>query len=347
MSLNNQAEPADTRQVLSQSDVDRLLAQVAEGDNSATIFKQGIGNATISRDAIQPCDFRQPAFLAAGELRRLRLHHENFIRCLGSRLSLHLRMEVVFQMAGLQTIGFQKFAETLPTQTHLTLFRIEPLRGTCLLEMSPRLCLTIVDRLLGGPGHSVDPNRDLTEIEIAVLNQVVDLILSEWCNQWIHLQEVRGTIMGHENNPRFLQTSAHDEVLFALAMEVRLGDCIEQCHLSFPYYTIEPLVRQLSVAQASANKDSAPAPARVPRWNSQFNNVQVPLSAGLRNIQLSARAVASFRPGDIIPLQPQQLTHIEVTLANIPKFHGRLGTCGPKWAIELTDAIPSEEESNL
>src|SRR5664279_6033098 len=202
--------PDPEGEVLSQSEVERLLTQVQSAETEATVLRSGGLKSRFKHEDVQPYDFRQPAFLTSGELRRIRLRHEEFIRALAAHLSIYLRMEVSMQMSKLQTLSYQKYAEALPSPTHLTLFKVEPLKGVCLLDMAPRLGLTIVDRLLGGPAHSVNTNSELSEIETALLDQVAHLILSEWCQLWQKIGNVRPTLLGHETNGRFLTSSPHD-----------------------------------------------------------------------------------------------------------------------------------------
>src|SRR6185503_374356 len=172
-------EPPAGGDVLSQSEVERLLAQVADQENTVTVVKEGERGEKKGKESIQPYDFRHPVFLSPAELRRLRIRHEEFIRALSARLSIYLRLEFSLQMSKLQTITFQKFCESLPNPTHLSLFKVDPLRGIGILEIHPRLGLTIVDRLLGGPAHSITADHDLSEIEMALLDQAVQLILGE------------------------------------------------------------------------------------------------------------------------------------------------------------------------
>ena len=87
--------------------------------------------------------------------------------------------------------------------------------------------------------------RYLTEIEIALIEDVVRIILDEWCGQWKAEQELRPLIIGHENNGRFLQTSPKDAIVLALTLECSFGDCSEQIQLGVPYYTIEPVVKKM------------------------------------------------------------------------------------------------------
>ena len=152
---------------LDQSEIDKILAQTAAAEARKTGLLSTAAEASGAAK-VEAYDFRNPAFLSEGELRRLRLLHEDFIRYLSARLSLYLRMEFGLKMAKLTTVTYSKFTDSLPNPTHISLFKVEPLVGVGVLDINPRLALTIADRLLGGRGHSVKAERYLTEIEIAL-----------------------------------------------------------------------------------------------------------------------------------------------------------------------------------
>ncbi len=326
-------------EVLSQSDVERLLAQVAEQEGNTLVHKVAGEKVRRAHDAIQPYDFRHPVFLSPSELRRLRLRHEEFIRALAARLSIYLRLEFGLQMAKLNTITYQKFIDNLATPTHLTLFKVEPLRGICILDMNPRLGLTIVDRLLGGPAHSIAASRDLSEIEVALLDQAIEVILNEWCNHWANVQELRLTLLGHESNGRFLQTAPHDTVMLALTLEARLGDCMEPIQIGFPYYTLEPLVRLLGEElDAESRPSGAAAPAL--KWNRDLEDMMVPITADWDNLEITARQLAQLKPGDVLQLAPDAVHEVRVRLARLAKFRATLGTRGKWRSVALNQLLP-------
>jgi len=196
-----------------------------------------------------------------------------------------------------------------------------------------------VDRLLGGPGHSVNANRDLSDIEGALLDEALVLILNDWCNQWQKMQELRPVVLGHETAPRFMHTSAHDTVMLVLSMEATLGDCVELMQMAFPYFTIEPLVRQLA-AVASPEKETTPRAIPEPRWNAEYDHVSITVTAQWQGLEMTMRGLGTLKPGEILLLDPHCAERVQVNLAEIPKFHGRLGTRAQKWAVELTEIIP-------
>jgi flagellar motor switch protein FliM len=330
-------EPSGS-EVLSQSEVESLLAQVAGQENGGSSVQPANENAALRVGGVQPYDFRQPVLLSPGELRRLRRHHEEFIRALGARLSIYMRLEFGLQLAGLQTIPYRKFVGALPKTTHLSLFKVEPLRGIGIIDIPLRLGLTLVDRLLGGPAQSITTEHAFSEIELALLDQVVQLVLSEWCRQWSSLEEGNAALLGHETNAQFLQTAPPDTLMLVLAMEARLGECVEPIQLAFPCSALEALIRKLSRATELV-EDRPRLPAAAPKWNRNLDDVPVPVTAIWDDLTLSAREVANLKPGDIVPLDPRSARQVKLRLADVPKFQGSLGTAAGKWAVAVSEVL--------
>jgi flagellar motor switch protein FliM len=285
--------------------------------------------------AIRRHDFRQSAFLTPTELRRLRLRHEQFARALAARLAVFLRAELSVQLRDLQITGFEKFAETISSPAHINYFRIDPLKNTHLLVIPPRLALSLVDRLLGGPGQAANPDRGFSEIEIAVIEQVSTLVISEWCNQWVEMPDLRPALLGRENNSRFLQSSTAHTAMLAATFELGFGDVSESVQLAFPYSSIEPLVRLLCPA-GTADAEGPAARSSKLKWNAEFDDVQVPVVAEWLGLKLSAAAITKLKSGDVLLLDPRCAAEVQLRLSHIPKFVGRPGTRAGKWAVELT-----------
>jgi len=287
--------------------------------------------------AMRSHNFRHSGFLAASELRRIRQRHEQFVRSLAARLAIFLRLEFSLQLAKVQIESYQKFIESLTNPTYTTLFKTEPLKGVGMLVIPPRLALTVVDRLLGGPGEMPAENRDLTDIEIAISDQSAMLVLSEWCNHWPEMRDLHATILGHENNSKFLQTSSPDTSMLILTVSATILEQNETFQMVFPYATLEPLMRLLN-PQMSA-PEATPARPGKPRWNANFDDVKVPLTVEWQGLKMSAGEVTRLQPGDLLGLDPACAAQVVVRLGNIPKFFGRPGTSDAKWAVQLTAAI--------
>lgn len=328
---------------LDQAEIDRLIAQSIEPPEAKkTVLGAGAKHGTPPK--VEQYDFRNPVFLSEGELRRLRLLHEDFIRYLSARLSLFLRMEFGLKMSGLTTVTYSKFCESLPSPTHLSLFKVDPLVGVGILDINPRLALTIADRLLGGRGHSVKAERYLTEIEIALIEDVILTFLEEWCSQWKSDQEMHPSIIGHENNGRFLQTSPKDAIILALTLEASFGDCSEQIQIGVPYYTIEPMVKKM---QAKRQKDSAVAPSvRRAEWQKSYDRITIPVCAEWQAVELPVREITSLRVGDVIELPASICADTRLLLSGTPKFIGTVGLDTDHVAIQITRKLPADHSTH-
>jgi flagellar motor switch protein FliM len=322
---------------LDQSEIDRLLTQQLAPPKQQVFQAVATRHFLSENVKIEPYDFRNPAFLTELELRRLRLLHEDFIRYLGARLSLFLRMEFGLKMAKLTTLTYAKFTDSLPSPTHLCLFKIEPLLGVGILDVNPRLALTIADRMLGGRGHSVKLERYLTEIEIALLEDIINIILEEWCAQWKNEQELHPIILGHENNGRFLQTSPKDAIVLALTLEASFGDCSEQIQIGLPYYTIEPIVRKM---QSRRQKDNATTSTeKRSQWMEAYDHIKMPVLAEWEACEVNLREIVNLRVGDIIELPSNLFEETRVLLNGTPKFIGKIGLDGGHAAVQITRKI--------
>ena len=337
----NAADDSNPFDVLDQSEIDNLLNAASSAEQQVMLRADGSRMTGTNLPKVEDYDFRNPVFLTEVELRRLRLIHEDFIRYLTARLSLFLRMEFSLKMAKLTTLTYANFCDNLPNPTHLCLFKADPLTGVGVMDFNPRLALTVVDRLLGGRGHSVKAERYLTEIEISLLEDVINIILEEWCGQWKSETDMHQSVIGHETNGRFLQTSPRDAIILVLAMEAAFGDCSEQITLGVPYYMIEPLVKAI---QARRAKDTAPAPQILPESMSPVcEHIRMPVCAEWPAFETSMREILSLRPGDLLQLPTSISSETTLTLNGAAKFMGEAGLEKNRVAVTITKKLTPED----
>jgi flagellar motor switch protein FliM len=58
-------------------------------------------------------------------------------------------------------------------------------------------------------------------------------------------------------------------------------------------------------------------------------------------LEMTARDLTNLKVGDVLPLDGEVVNQVRLRLAALPKFIGRLGTTGSKWAVEITETIQS------
>jgi len=277
----------------------------------------------------------QGGLLPQAELRKLRSQQEEFARCLEARLSVSLRLDSSVSLAGLQIISFQKFVELAGTPLHFAMFKLEPLRGIGLLEIPPSLGLKVVDRLLGGSGQSENTARALTEIETALLDQVLNVILAEWVSPWSVVQELKPSILGHEIDARFLDAISREALAVEISFEIAMGGSRERFRIGLQYANLEPLIRRL-MGDTNSKHGGPAALLATPRWNPQLDDVPLNLTAVCSGLNLKVQTLATVKVGDTLPVDAERLLEVEIHLGTAAKFVGLLGTSDGRWAVQLT-----------
>jgi len=335
-------EPVDDLDaLLAQGDIDALM-QEAQSESDEVIYRpDGSRLRSDEKISIETYDFRNPVFLTEVELRQVRIRHENFVHYLAARLSMFLRMDFGMKMSKLYTAPYAKFIETIPNPTHIILFSIEQLKGVGIVDINPRLGLTIVNRMLGGQGHSINEERYLTEIEMALLDDVFNIVLSEWCRQWEEVKELNTTIIGRENNGRFLQTAPHDAIMLVLDIEAAIGDCSEMLQIGVPYYMIEPIIREMQARNRKFGQ--AKEEARAPLWLNSYQEINVPVYAEWDAFQLTVQDLLNLRPGDILELPEKISEKTVLRLRSTPRFKGEVGVENDRVAVRITERLDLEK----
>ena len=281
--------------------------------------------------------FRRLSSFSATELRKLRERQEEFIRALAARLSGHLRLEVGLKITRLESLPFGKLSKNISNPTYLSLLKLEPLKGMCLLEIPPQLALSIVDRELGGAGVCLDENRALTEIESRILSRVVEISFHEWCASWSDMIELRAALIGHESNVAFVQSILPDTMMLILGIEMQMGEITKQINFGFPHLGLEPLIQKLD-ADSGQPPTARSAPA-APKWNRILDDVNIKVTADLPTLKITTRELANMKAGDVIPLDPEILQNLRVSLAKKQKFLATAGRSESRWAAKITKVL--------
>jgi len=293
----------------------------------------------VNRAAITPYNFRNPGLLHQGNLRQLELLHQKFVEHLCARLSTFLRMECLVKMIKFGSSTFNLITDSMKATSHVTLFQVEFLRGIGILDMSLPLTLAIADRLLGGKGRLGDTNRAITEIEIALIEDVVQLVLVEWTHQWPEQElSFAPSIIGHDTSGRFLQTAEADVVHISINLEVTLGECVGQIQLFIPFAMVEPIVKLMNVARLKATESKV----RSIEWRRPFNNINVPVIAEWFVKDMSIGDVLQLKPGDVLEMDRDLIARTNIKLSNTTGFIGTAGVEDGRVAVQLTQRKISE-----
>lgn len=295
---------------------------------------RGFDATTVTR-----FDFRNPDFVSQADLRLLNTLNTAFVQHLSARLSTFIRMECNLKVAEFGTKPFSQFAETIAADAHVTLFEIPPLSGVGIASIALPLGLAMADRLLGGKGRAAAGDRTLTEIEISLLDDVVNVALQEWSGLWeAECQGLKPDCIGHETGGRFLQTSSPDASMIVTDIDLTIGELTEKVRFGFPFPMIEMMLRQRQNTQPRA-AESAP---RKIQWRAPYAGIAVPISAEWKLHDMSLGEVMRFKEGQVLELSRDLVSETRIRFSNTVEFIGTAGVQNGQVAVQLTERIAKD-----
>src|SRR4051794_24094964 len=109
-------------EVLSQSEIDALLAAISSGEMNAEELKK-----EDTERKVKVYDFKRALRFSKDQIRTLTRIHENYARLLTTYFSAQLRTFVQISVASVDQLPYEEFIRSIPKMTILNIFEAEPL----------------------------------------------------------------------------------------------------------------------------------------------------------------------------------------------------------------------------
>ena len=295
------------------------------------------GKETTLRDY----DFRRPTKFKKDLLRTLVMVHENFARLLQSFFLGSLRIGAQVHVRGTSQYLYAEFTQLLPNPAVVATFRLNPLPGICLMEISQNIAYAIIDRVFGGPGTEVQPQRGLSEIELGVIQRAAVDMLAPLQEAWRNVADIRPIQETMETNPAFLQTSSPSEVLAAITLGVQIGEHTGHVMLVFPFSTMAPVMSKLSPHRWLADDQSAAEPGGA-KVQDSIQEAPMDLTVLLGSTRITVGEFMGLKAGDVIPLQSRVNDELAVFAGSTLTAYGYPGVSGNRMAIRITRQAPRQ-----
>lgn len=231
-----------TGEVLSQSEIDALLAALSTGEMSAEELKK---EETGKR--VKVYDFKRALRFSKDQIRSLTRIHENFARLLTTFFAAQLRTYVQISVASADQIPYEEFIRSIPKMTFLNVFEVPPLNGHILMEVNPNIAYAMLDRVMGGKGTSVNKIDNLTEIETRIISNLFDKAFSNLRDAWESVAEIDPVFTDFEVNPQFLQMISPNDTVVVISLNTQIGETSGMMNICIPYVVLEPIIPKLSV----------------------------------------------------------------------------------------------------
>jgi len=316
--------------ILSQDEIDALLS----ASSAAPAEKpkvEAVAEAAPAPSVIR-YNFRRPDRVSKEQIHSLHFLHDRFARNVATSLSAYLRAITELSVVSVEQFSYSEFLMSLTDPTAFYALAIPPFDELAALEINPAVAFSMVDRMLGGTGHSTTLTRALTEIEQHVVDSVVKLLLDALTETWRPIVDLAFGIRGRETRPQMLQVAAPNEIVIMIVFDVKIGDSRGMINLCIPASIVETTGAHF--VQAWHRQRREPTPVERAWLHENLARVPAATTATLETT-LTAREILSLQRGDVLSLGQPVYQPVDVRVGGTVKFKGRLSADAGRGGVRL------------
>lgn len=347
---------ASDNAVLTQREIDALLsADVSKLDADSIVAMPPSARKDRGERRVKPYDFRHPEKLSKEQLRGLQIIQQGVASAMAANFSARLRAPVESRLSALERGIYEEYVSQLGSQSILIIIDMSPLQGYAVTAFGLDVAFGIIDRLLGGKGKQPPRtlNRDLTDIEIALIRHIGMDVARSLIEPWARIVELTPDVSELALGPQVMHAIPPSEFVITAWYEIRLAEQTGGISLCFPLTILEQILPKLTGQSLFDNR-----PTRKAKEEQRVREEQIlPMNVLVRTILGSARVsavdLARLEPGDIIVLDREVDEPLRVMVGNCERFAGVPGTRGRRLALQVTGIVdddgwvrPFEDDAN-
>lgn len=323
--------------VLSQSEIDNLLAALSSGELDANEFKDN------KEKQVKDYDFQRPSKFSKEHLRTLENIFESFGRLLSTNLPAYLRKNVSVEVVNAEALIYQEFTNSLSNPVLLGVVDFTPLEGSVIIELAPSLGYAMIDRMLGGEGNPLEKARDFTEIEMGIIDRIYTLITNLLIEPWTNVVKLNPRLIRIETNSQFAQIISPSETVAVVTMNVKIGTVEGMMNICIPYNCLEEVIDKLNTKFWYSSLKLMDGQNYQDTIEYTIAKARIPIRAVLGKSTISLNDFLNMQKGDIIKLNSKIEDELNIYVGNIRKFTALPGSSADSYAVKISKIIREEE----
>jgi flagellar motor switch protein FliM len=322
--------------ILSQDEIDALLHGVDSGSVDTT--------PPPAPGEARPFDFATQVRIVRGRMPTLEMINERFARLFRISLFGMLRRSPEISVAPVEMLKFTEYVHTLHVPTSLNLIKLNPLRGTGLMILDPKLVFAVVDNYFGGSGRFAKiEGREFTPTETRIISMLVQQAFRDLTEAWSPVAVIQPEYLSREINPHFANIVSPTEIVVITRFHIELDGGGGDLHVTMPYSMVEPLRELLDAGMQSdrVEKDE--------RWmlalREEIEDASVEVTAHLGQAKVTLSQLIDLKAGDILPCDFEG--RVTLLAENVPLFRGSCGCSRGQHAVKIEERVRRQKTTFL
>jgi flagellar motor switch protein FliM len=325
-----------SNEFLSQEEVDALLRGVSgEAEEEKPAEDAG---------AIRSYNLATQERIVRGRMPTLEIINERFARNLRIGLFNFMRRTPAITVGQVRTLKYGEFVRNLIVPTNLNVVHMQPLRGSALFVIEPRLVFLVIDNLFGGDGrfHTRVEGRDFTQTEQRIIQRLLDVVFENYERAWAPVHPIKFEFVRSEMHTQFANIATPSEIVVSMSFNIEIGNQSGEIHVCFPYSSIEPIRDILySIVLGDATETDR-------RWvkmlSRQVQSAEVEMVATLGEAPITVGQLLKMKAGDVITLDiPKSLV---AAVDGVPVFDCKYGILNGQYAVKVNQILTIPQRDN-
>ncbi len=337
--------------ILSQSQIDALLNDlISSSDSSSDSNKMGSNGNNEDMfsydDDIKSYDFSSPKKVTRENLKLITSVYEGYSRIMSSYLSAVLRMFCETEIKQVEESIFYEYNNALSDSVLMCVvdFVLPDTKKSCgqvLLNVSKTLAFSIIDKLMGGDGDDFNYERDFTDIELSILDNLLRQITTKMQEAWKNTVPILIEFNRIETNARFIQSIGYNDSVLLVILDMAVKGLVDKFTICIPTMTIDQIFKRSEDILLASKKEKIDEEALADKESimGSLKASALNVSGVLGGTMLSLHDVLNIQIGDVIVLDDKTYEDVTITVDDKPWFSGKWGAKRKNNAIRINEVL--------
>ncbi|MBQ3077985.1 MAG: flagellar motor switch protein FliM [Clostridia bacterium] len=328
-------------EVLSQSQIDALLASINSGDKS-------MDSASMEPEKkYRKYDFSSPKKFTKDRIKMLNGIYENYTRVINTRLNALLHTNCEITVESIEEQRYYEFSNALTEGDVLGLVQAS-VKGKAeeepvMIYLSNQMSLSMMDRMMGGEG-AVDESLmeyTYTDLELRLYENMVKDMVAVMSGSWENYISIGFDYLKTEVNPTLTQLIGLDEIVVIVDMRMQFPNCSGRFSICLSGSMLTNVFTEISrenPIRRAASEDKSE------EIFDSLRDSTLEIVAELGNTQLSLSDIYHLSVGDVIDLGRPKESPVYLGIGGYHWFTGRIGTHKKNMAVKIDEVCYQAEQ---
>jgi flagellar motor switch protein FliM len=312
-------------QILTQEEIDALLSAMDKGEVDL--------EEEVKQEAeVTPYNLTSQNIMLRDQFHALEEVYDKLARLMGTSFSALLQRSIEVEFVSTEMVKYTECISAFSNPTSFTIFGMDPLIGSAMLAVEPRLVNSLIDCMFGGDGKPTERMREFTIIEQRMMRKFALEALENLQKAWKVVDPINVVLKKTEVKPEFVHLASPNDLMVVIVFGVRGSEFSGNLHICIPYLMLEPIKDKLS-SKYLREKDMEH------NWRAQLetllHDTPVTIVAELGVTTRSVRNLLDLQIDDVIQLNTGPEDLVTLSVDHVPKFFGYPGIIKGNRAVEI------------